>query len=194
MKNIFLPLSILGVLFFVACSDKEKERKEEMPVGTVCIPEKDKPLNFLLRDIDGGELNITIECDTFTFHTIEQPLVLINFFASWCPPCRVVLRNLNQIQEKYHDDIYIIGILINDNLNNAQLRSFTKKHGTKFYISHTGSNQKLADEVIRSLKLPENHPIPLSVLYKNGELFRYYEGAMPIEMIESEINNALKSQ
>ena len=89
-------------------------------------------------------------------------------------------------------DLFVVGVLVNDEQNSTQLRRFMEKYDVSYFISHVSDNNDLAAVVIKKLKLPENFPIPLSVLYKDGRLYRYYEGAMPIEMLENELMQAIK--
>ena len=197
MKNISLLLSLLLVFFLTACSKKEDQR--ELSISSVVedvnqssLHEEEAARSFVLTDVDGRELNITVDGDTMSFQNVEQPLLLMNFFATWCPPCKGELPDLSQLQKKHMKDLFVIGVLVNDEQNSTQLRRFMKKHDIGYFISHASDNDNLAAIVIKKLKLPENFPIPLSVLYKNGKLYRYYEGAMPIEMLENELMQAIK--
>ena len=47
-----------------------------------------KPKNFSLNDIDGN---------TFTINNFTGELTLINFWASWCPPCVEEIPSLNRL-------------------------------------------------------------------------------------------------
>lgn len=40
----------------------------------------------------------------------KDKMVMIDFWATWCGPCRAVIPKLNDWQEKYKDDLVIIGI------------------------------------------------------------------------------------
>jgi len=209
MKSISLLLSLLLVFFLTACSKKKEQREQNISSTTEDAnrseeTNRSKDINqsslkaeelahsFVLTDVDGRDLNITVIGDTMTFQNVEQPLLLMNFFATWCPPCRGELPDLSQLQKKYMKDLFVVGILANDEQNSTQLRRFMHKHDVSYFISHASDNNDLAAVVVKKLKLPENFPIPLSVLYKNGRLYRYYEGAMPIEMLENELMQAIK--
>jgi thiol-disulfide isomerase/thioredoxin len=56
----------------------------------------------------------------FTVHTIDDrevsldhfrgKVTIVNFWATWCPPCRAEIPDLIALQEKYRDHLQIIGI------------------------------------------------------------------------------------
>ena len=192
-----ISLLFILVLFFSLSGCGKKSSNEEnatMPVTEKRATQENNKTSrsFILTDVDERELNITIEGSRALSRDIDQSLILINFFATWCPPCRGELPDLSQLQRKQAKNLFIIGVLVNDEQNSTQLRHFMEKYGANYYISYAEANNELAALMIKELKLSENFPIPLSVLYKDGEFYRYYEGAMPIEMMENELKQALK--
>src|SRR6056297_2206970 len=56
---------------------------------------------------------ITIASDSLEIGSLKGKVVLLNFFATWCPPCRQELPKLeSQLWNKYHDrglQIFCIG-------------------------------------------------------------------------------------
>jgi len=151
-----------------------------------------KPVKYRLVDVDNSEQNITILDKNITFQNIKKPLVLLHFTSTWSPPSRAELSILSSVQKKYSKYLTVLGILVNDKQDSVKFRYFMKKFNADFFISNSKDNADLTNFVIKSLNLPDNFPIPLSVLYKNGELYRFYEGAMPIEMMDYEIKQAIK--
>ncbi len=192
MKSISLFLSILLFFALSGCGKKSETEEKAVSPETIAKESNQSSISFILKDIDERELNVTIDGEDMIFQDIDQPMVLINFFATWCPPCKGELPDLSQLQRKHAKDLFVIGILVNDEQSSTQLRSFMKKYGANFFISYTKSNDDLAERIMQKIEISDNFPIPLSVLYKNGKVFRYYEGAMPIEMMENELDQALK--
>jgi thiol-disulfide isomerase/thioredoxin len=147
----------------------------------------------VLSDIQQNQHTLTVDRDqTIIFHDIDQPIVLINFFATWCSPCRAEIPYLSDLQKKYEKKVFIAGILVNDTPDNNELKQFTDKNHAEYFISNSKQNDTFASKIVKELQLSENFPIPLTVIYKNGHYFTHYEGAVPVEMIDHDIQEAIK--
>ncbi len=72
--------------------------------------------DFTTTDLAGKSLSL----DDY-----KGKVVLIDFWATWCPPCRAALPGLIQTYSKYHDRGFdIVGVSLDDNLQ--KLQAFTK--------------------------------------------------------------------
>ncbi len=78
--------------------------------------------DFTIRTYDGK---------TFTLTQNRGKVVLINFWASWCGPCRSEAPDLNAIWDEYKDqDVVFIGV---DHLDNEKdARAFLQEFGVEF--------------------------------------------------------------
>jgi thiol-disulfide isomerase/thioredoxin len=56
---------------------------------------------FEARDLDGREISTG---------SLRGKVVLLNFWATWCPPCRAEIPDLIALQERYRDQLQIIGV------------------------------------------------------------------------------------
>jgi thiol-disulfide isomerase/thioredoxin len=76
-------------------------------------PEYPKPVdkNLYADDVRGKK---TPEFSVAKWITDEPDrkgkVVLIDFWATWCPPCREAIPELNKLKEKFKDDLVVIGI------------------------------------------------------------------------------------
>jgi thiol-disulfide isomerase/thioredoxin len=56
---------------------------------------------FVAHALDGSEISSD---------SLRGKVVLVNFWATWCPPCRAEIPDLVALQEKYRDQLQIIGV------------------------------------------------------------------------------------
>jgi thiol-disulfide isomerase/thioredoxin len=63
-------------------------------------------------------------------------VVLVNFWATWCPPCRAEIPDLIALQKKYHDNLVIIGVS-EDDIAVSEVRKFAEAQGMNYPIVMT---------------------------------------------------------
>jgi len=105
--------------------------------------EDEKPMayDFTAKNLLTGE--------TFSLSDYRGKIVFLNFWGSWCPPCRMEMPGFQNIYEKYGDDVVIIGVGINDSAGN--LIEFAKSIGITYPIVHDRTSEISRHYRIRSL-------------------------------------------
>ena len=62
----------------------------------------DKPIDLIFTDIEGHVID---------FYCLKgKKIILVNFWASWCPPCIQEIPSLSELAEKYNEDIFVVAI------------------------------------------------------------------------------------
>lgn len=206
MKKIIALLFIVVLLYFTGCEDK----KYDLPVEETIVTIEDK--NTTLEDANASPLKTDANTTKFTLNDIDnkshtfyfnkkdifidnvpQKFVLLNFFATWCPPCNGQLPYISDIETKYKERLFVAGILVNDSEKEYhEIEALTARYTIDYFISNSKQNDTFATELLKCLNIAENFQLPLTILYKNGKYYTHYEGAVPIEMIEYDLNNAMK--
>jgi len=195
VKKINILFLTAVLLCFTGCEDK----KPDTTVKKTTIEDfnKTKETNeskkhtFSLRDLNGSNYSVSIENKHIKISTVNQKLILLNFFATWCPPCKGEIPYLADLQKKYKDRLFIAGILVNDSPDDKTLKAFTETYGINYFISNAKDNDAFVKLAVQKLQLDENFPIPLTILFKNGNYYAHYEGAVPVEMLEHDIKEAI---
>ena len=78
--------------------------------------------DFTLKKVGGGTLELS---------SLRGKAVLIDFWDTWCPPCRAAMPHLEEISNTYADDLVIVGIAFGRQ-GEAAVAKFIKDQGLTF--------------------------------------------------------------
>ena len=100
---------------------------------------------------------------------VKQPLVIINFWASWCLPCVKEFVGINQLIDKFgKDKVFVLGINNDVEDPDKQIKKSEEKYQLKF------SSVPDLDGRYTTLFGVEN--IPYSIVLYKGKLIKLSEG------------------
>ena len=92
-----------------------EERPSEDPTQTAGTqptePERQIAPDFTMLDADGNEVALS--------SFFGKPIVL-NFWASWCGPCKSEMPEIQEFYEKYGQDIHFILVSVDDSADTAK--------------------------------------------------------------------------
>lgn len=123
-----LPAALLFVALGMAACNKNSANPEEC-CGDIKHPAVTEPgeaptlallkdptavPGFTVRDLDGKSISIA---------DLRGKVVLVNFWATWCPPCRAEIPDLIALQEKYKDKLVVLGIS-EDEISPEEVKAF----------------------------------------------------------------------
>lgn len=75
---------------------------------------------FMLKNEDGTVVNST---------DLQNKVVFINFWASWCPPCRAEFPSVQKLYEQYKNNPDMVFLTVNLDDNAALGKSYLKEKG-----------------------------------------------------------------
>ncbi len=187
LKNSITLLLLASILLFQGCSSDEKTNKDANAEANAMISTND----HVLTGLDNKQYVVKKDGSNFLLKDAKGKIVIFDIFATWCPPCRGAATHLTSLQEKYKDDLIIIGISIEDNIANSKLLQFREQYNANYILVNSNQNRPLAEAIASELKLGDRFPIPIMSLYKDGKYINHFVGVIEEELVESEIKLAL---
>ena len=167
MKHILLIIPFfLNIVFLDELSPEQIEKIKEV------TEDVNKAPDFTLNSIQS--INENYFDSTYTLNKMKDKVVLINFWATWCGPCRLEIPDFNELYDKYNNrGLEILGISISD--TKEQLINFLNAYKIDYPVLYGKQNemQKVLSEY------GGIYSIPISVLIdKNNQILRVYPGAI----------------
>jgi thiol-disulfide isomerase/thioredoxin len=110
-------------------------------------------------------------------------VVIVNFWATWCPPCREEIPELLELKKEFKDRLEIVGISEDDDPPESVVK-FAKQKGMNYPI--VMATQELIDSYGGVAALPTSFLIDTQ-----GRVVQKHSGLYPIEAYELEIRSLL---
>jgi thiol-disulfide isomerase/thioredoxin len=106
-----------------------------------------------------------------TLANYKGKVVLLDFYATWCEPCRAETPNLVRLQQQYADrGLQIIGLNVGGEDDRAEVPAYAKEFSIQYPLGFP--EDELADDY-----LSDNQNIPQTYLFdRNGNLVKRFVG------------------
>src|SRR6266576_2635622 len=161
---LFLVTSLLLCFFpsFSAAQDQQPSIR--------FVRNPDPAPDFRLTGLDGKPV---------TLADSKGKVILLNFWATWCGPCRAELYDLIDLQAKYKDRFQILSLIVDDD-DSATIQAVVEKYGINYPVA-------LAPNEIR-MQYGGIAALPTSfVLDTEGRIVQKHEGLRDPRLYETEI-------
>jgi len=160
---------LLCLASFPACA----QQSDEQPTIRF-VRNPDPAPDFKLTGLDGKPV---------TLADSHGKVILLNFWASWCGPCRAEIPDLIELQNKYQDRLQILGLVVDDDDQDA-IKNFVSEFGINYPVA-------IASDAIR-FQYGGIAALPTSfVLDAEGRIVQKHEGLRDPILYETEIRSLL---
>jgi thiol-disulfide isomerase/thioredoxin len=130
--------------------------------------------DFQLKSIEGKPLNLA---------DLRGKVVFLNFWATWCGPCRLEIPDLVDLQKRYQDGLQIIGMDVDDD-DAAEIAKYVEESGINYPVAVTPADLRTQYGGIPAL--------PTSfVLDTQGRVVQKHVGLFNPQLYETEIRALL---
>lgn len=173
-NKIIVSLIILGSLIsFAFVSNQSTESKIDS-----FVQDGDSQLkapDFALKSTTGKTIKLS---------DYKGKIVIVDFWATWCPPCRKGIPDLIDIQNKYKGKVVVIGISVDHEKTVKEVLPFVKKYGINYPVVYSNDN------VVNDYGGIESIPTSF-IIDQKGNVVNRHVGLYPKYIYEEEIKELL---
>lgn len=114
-------------------------------------------------------------------------VVLVNLWATWCPPCKEEMPALQSLYNKYRDQGFVV-IAINDGDPTADVLQFVKDYRLTFPV-WLDPTYIATEQAFKTLNLPSSF-----VIDRNGTIRLQWVGGITLKMLEKHVSPLIMEQ
>ncbi len=120
---------------------------------------------FSLKKLNGDEFNISDH--------IGSKIILIDFWATWCKPCKKLLKKLNDISVRLNDKVLVLAVSTDDSSSFSRIENYIRSKKYKFTVL-LDPDGKVSELYNPSSKIPFT-----MIVDKKGEIRYTHTGYIP---------------
>ena len=172
----------LGLLW--AASDLSEPPPDEEALSSSIGPDdledskavgRDAPLGYTVKDMNGADVRLA---------SYKGKVILLNFWATWCEPCKEEIPDLITLQKQYTDDIVVLGFSIDD--KPEELKKYAKAFGVNYPVLVGAGHANIQDAY------GPMWGVPVTVIIdRDGKIAKKQSGIRTLEQFEREIKQLL---
>ena len=148
------------------------------PGGTRPADGKLANLRFSLKDLHGKDVNLE--------ETFKGRALLVNFWATWCTPCKYEIPMLVELQEKYQDKGFTVVGITTDDPPDDDLRKFVADFKMNYPILSALGHDAIQEAYEASITIPVSW-----FIRADGTVLLKHEGIQKKEWFEKQIQQIL---
>ncbi|MGB9834421.1 MAG: TlpA family protein disulfide reductase [bacterium] len=182
LKKLLIVLT--GLLFVgllvSACSPSASELKEskpayiEQPSETLPPAPTEKPTANKAPDFEA----ITMTGEKLSLSSLRGKVVILNFWATWCPPCRDEIPELNSFYEEYKNRVVFLGIEIME--SREEVEQFLQEQRILYPIILDSEQKTSISNLYRISLVPTTY-----VIDEQGAIITVIMGSTTFESLSS---------
>jgi thiol-disulfide isomerase/thioredoxin len=135
MKKLILFLTLMTLIIMPACSKKEKGSEKGAPAAVSKAVEGAAAPDFTVKDLEGKDV---------TLSTLKGTVVVVNFWATWCPPCKEEIPSMIKLNKAMTGKSFrMLAIALDEDGRDAVQKFFKGNKDLPAYLDPDGKVSKL---------------------------------------------------
>ena len=129
-------------------------------------------LKFSFKDIDGKKTSLS---------QFKGKVILLDFWATWCVPCKAEIPGFIELQKKYGArGLQIVGISVDDSPATA------KKYATEMKMNYPVLLAEGKEDILKAYDPIPSIPVSI-IIDRDGRIVGRHVGIAPMDVFEKEI-------
>lgn len=168
---------IAGIALFSVSTPKPKIADN----GALVVPDK-KPSEISLEaipltDLDGNQKLIG---------NWQQPVLVVNFWAPWCAPCREEIPALIALQNEFQGQVQVIGLALDGEEN---VRNFESEYGMNYPSFLAGNQIPMYNAAFTN----KSGSLPFTAIIDQSRKIHYkHTGGITLEQLREKVTQLIK--
>jgi thiol-disulfide isomerase/thioredoxin len=123
---------VTSLLLFIAPASSFAQQDQDNGPVIRFVRNPDPAPDFKLTALDGKPIILA---------ALQGKVVLLNFWATWCGPCRAEIPDLVALQERYKGRLQIIGLNVDD--EEADIQQYVQETGINYPVAMTSNDVRV---------------------------------------------------
>ena len=167
-----IAVIIAAILLLPSCGSRGGKAEADTE-STTLVKAGDKAPDFTVEMFDGTKTSLA---------ELKGKVVLLNFWATWCPPCRSEMPELNTFAQKHKEKVQFYGVNLQEEGDKVQ--GFLKDNGYTMPV--------LLDQEGKAATLYKVRVIPTTVILdEKGNILQRHEGVITAQQLETLLKGKL---
>ncbi|MGE3277105.1 MAG: TlpA family protein disulfide reductase [Vicinamibacterales bacterium] len=133
-------------------------------------------LSLALRDLDGSPVPL---------ERYRGKVIVLNFWATWCAPCRGEIPDLVALQADHAGDLVVVGIVVQDQFD-TRVASFVREYAMP-YPALDGSDAAVVEQAFGGF-----YGLPTTIVIgRDGIVRERHLGAMTREQMDAAVRDLI---
>src|ERR1700728_2326208 len=169
----------ISIALALWCGTALQPAKSEAAEGVCNVHPKSANLNFTFKDLHGKSV---------TLSDYKGKVVLLDFWATWCPPCRKEIPGFVELYNTYKSrGLVVIGVSMDDTDDTPDVKRFAEQFKIDYPILLGFGREDDLKPAFGELPLPTSF-----VIARDGRIYARHDGLIAKEQVEREISGLLQ--